>query len=259
MKTPVLFISHGAPTLPLQPGDTGQSWSELGSRIAKPTSVLSISAHWETTVPTLSLARSPATIHDFSGFPEELYRLNYPVMGAPELAKVAANLLMQAGIASQLDDDRGLDHGSWVPLIFLYPQADVPVTQLSIQPSRNPAWHYALGRALAPLREQGVLIMASGSITHNLRALFSHPQGASVPIWVSEFCAWMADKIAVGDIESLLAYRERAPHAALNHPTDEHLLPLFVALGAAGKEYQSVHLNQIMTYGFLAMDSWRFD
>ncbi len=259
MKTPVLFISHGAPTLPLQPGDTGQSWSELGRRIPKPASILSISAHWETVVPTLSLAGNPATIHDFSGFPEELYRLLYPAPGAPELARAAANLFTQSGIDAEFDNIRGLDHGSWVPLTFLYPHADVPVTQLSLQPGRDPAWHYALGRALAPLREQGVLIMASGSITHNLRALFSHPQSAPVPSWVSEFCDWMADKIAACDIESLLAYRERAPHAALNHPTDEHLLPFFVALGAAGVEYQSQHLNQVMTYGFLAMDSWRFD
>ena len=136
---------------------------------------------------------------------------------------------------------RGLDHGAWVPLSFLFPDADIPVTQLSIQPDEDPAWHIALGRALRPLREQGVLIVGSGSISHNLSAIFKHPQNESAPEWVTEFCDWMAKEIKAGDLETLSAYRTLAPHAVQNHPTDEHLLPLFVALGAANKIENALH------------------
>lgn len=258
MKTPILFVSHGAPTLPIEPGATGAAWRKLGAQLAKPTAILVISAHWETQIPTLSTAQHPPTIHDFSGFPAELYRLRYAAPGAPGLAQTTAQLLAQAGIPVKLDETRGLDHGAWVPLTFLFPAADIPVTQLSLQPEQNPAWHYQLGQALRPLREQGVLIIGSGSITHNLRALFAHPSGAAIPAWVTEFCAWMAAKIAAGETASLLEYRRLAPHALQNHPSDEHLLPLFVALGASDNFASATHFNQVMTYGILAMDAWLF-
>ena len=259
MKMPVLFVSHGAPTLPLEPGDTGAVWRMLGERLPKSSAILVISAHWESPVPTVSRAIRPETIHDFSGFPAQLYQLQYPAPGAPDLAQAAARALQRAGIPVQFDDTRGLDHGAWVPLSLMYPAADIPVTQLSLQPDKDAAWHIALGRALQPLREQGVLIMGSGSITHNLRAVFNHPSGAAVPEWVSEFCDWMAEKIKTGDLEALSAYRTLAPHAAQNHPADEHLLPLFVALGAADKITDAQRLNNVMTYGMLAMDVWLFD
>jgi len=158
-----------------------------------------------------------------------------------------------------MHDTRGLDHGAWVPLMLMYPKADIPVAQLSLQSAKDPAWHIALGRALRPLREQGVLIVGSGSITHNLRALRSHPQGEPAPEWVTGFCDWMAEKIAAGDMDALSAYRTLAPHAVQNHPTDEHLLPLHVALGAAGDISKSQRLNSVMTYGMLAMDMWLFE
>ncbi len=256
---PVLFVSHGAPTLPIEPGETGAAWRKLGEQLPKPAAILVISAHWDTPVPTVSRAVRPETIHDFYGFPEELYELQYPAPGAPQMAQSVALALQQAGIPAQLDDTRGLDHGAWVPLSLMYPKADIPVTQLSLQSGKDPAWHIALGRALRSLREQGVLIIGSGSITHNLRAIFKHPQGEPVPQWVTEFCDWMADKISAGDLEALSAYRTLAPHAVQNHPTDEHLLPLFVAFGAANKIEGAVRLNQVMTYGMLAMDAWVFD
>jgi 4,5-DOPA dioxygenase extradiol len=231
----------------------------LGKRLPKPSAILVISAHWETSAPTVSKAVEPETIHDFSGFPEQLYKLQYPALGAPETAQAAAFALQQAGIPVQLDDAHGLDHGAWVPLSLIYPEADVPVAQLSLQPEQDPAWHIGLGSALRPLREQGVLIVGSGSITHNLRAIFKHPQGSSVPAWVAEFCDWMAQRIRAGDMVSLSAYRTLAPHAVQNHPTDEHLLPLFVALGAADRIDNAQHLNHVMTYGLLAMDMWLFD
>ena len=259
MKMPVLFVSHGAPTLPLEPGDTGAAWRKLGEQMPRPSAILIISAHWESHIPTVSRAVHPETIHDFSGFPAELYKLQYPAPGAPETAQAAALALQQAGIPVLLDDTHGLDHGAWVPLSLMYPKADIPVAQLSLQPDQDPAWHIALGRALRPLREQGVLIVGSGSISHNLRALFRHPQGAPAPAWVTEFCDWIAEKIAAGDMDALGNYRSRAPHAVQNHPTDEHLLPLFVALGAADKIDGAQRLNNVMTYGILAMDAWLFD
>jgi 4,5-DOPA dioxygenase extradiol len=259
MKMPVLFVSHGAPTLPIEPGETGASWRKLGEQLPRPSAILVISAHWDTPVPTVSRVAQPETIHDFYGFPAELYKLQYPAPGAPELARTVESVLKQAGIPVQLDDTRGLDHGAWVPLSLMYPKADIPVTQLSLQSGKDPSWHNALGQALRPLREQGVLIIGSGSITHNLRALFKHPQGEPVPHWVTEFIDWIAEKIAAGDIDALSAYRTLAPHAVQNHPTDEHLLPLFVALGAADKIDHSVRLNQVTTYGMLAMDAWLFD
>ncbi|HLY95989.1 MAG TPA: class III extradiol ring-cleavage dioxygenase [Sideroxyarcus sp.] len=256
---PVLFLSHGAPSLPLEAGETGAAWRQLGAQLPRPSAILVISAHWETRIPTVSRAVQPETVHDFSGFPEELYRLQYPAPGAPQMAEAAARALQQAGIPVQLDDAHGLDHGAWVPLSIMFPQADIPVAQLSLQPEQNPAWHLALGRALRPLREQGVLIVGSGAITHNLRAVFSHPQDEPAPEWVTGFRDWIAARIKEGDLDALCAYRRLAPHAAQNHPADEHLLPLFVALGAASKVEEARHLNRVMTFGLLAMDAWLFD
>ena len=235
------------------------AWQQLGARLPRPSAILVISAHWETRTPAVSRAVLPETIHDFSGFPEALYKLRYPAPGAPEMAQAAALALQQAGIPVQLDDTHGLDHGAWVPLSFLFPQADIPVAQLSLQPDKNPAWHVALGRALRPLRAQGVLIVGRGSVTLNLDAVFKHAQGEPAPDWVTEFRDWIAAKIAAGDLPALIEYRSRAPHAVQNHPTDEHLLPLFVALGAANKIDSALHLNRVMTYGLLAMDAWLFD
>jgi len=259
MIMPVLFVSHGAPTLPLEPGDTGAAWRKLGGQLPRPAAILVISAHWETHIPTVSRAEQPETIHDFHGFPAELYKLQYPAPGAPGLAQSVLLALQQAGISAQTNDTRGLDHGAWVPLSLIYPKADIPVAQLSLQPDRDPAWHIALGRALRSLREQGVLIIGSGSISHNLRALFKHPQGTPAPDWVTDFCDWIADRIEAGDTDALVSYRTLAPNAVQNHPTDEHLLPLFVALGAADHIAGSTRLNQVMTYGILAMDMWLFD
>lgn len=259
MIMPVLFVSHGAPDLLLAPGETGACWKVLGEQLPRPSSILVISAHWETSVPTISSVDMPQTLHDFSGFPAPLYDLRYPAPGAPAMAQSVVLALQQAGIAVNLDDTRGLDHGAWIPLSLMYPQADIPVAQLSLQPEQSPAWHIALGCALRPLREQRVLILCSGSITHNLRALFRHPQGEPVPEWVSSFCDWMAGRIEDGNLVALGDYRNLAPHAVQNHPSDEHLLPLFVALGAADRLSDAAHLNRVVTYGALAMDVWLFD
>lgn len=256
---PVLFLSHGAPSLILDSGETGAVWRQLGAILPRPDAILVISAHWETGIPAVSSALLPETIHDFSGFPEALYRLRYPAPGAPQLAEAVAQALRQAGIAVEQDAGRGLDHGAWIPLSLMYHEADIPVTQFSVQAEQDASWHLALGRALRPLREAGVLIIASGSITHNLSAIFRHTPGTAAPLWVTEFCDWMAEKIAAGDLAALAAYRTLAPYAVQNHPSDEHLLPLFVALGAAEDISQSQHLNPVMTFGMLGMDAWLFE
>jgi 4,5-DOPA dioxygenase extradiol len=255
---PTIFVSHGAPTLPLAPGETGAAWQKIAASIPEPSAILVVSAHWGTDIPTASSVAKPETIHDFSGFPRELYRLQYPAPGAPALAQGVVDLLQQAGIPSHLDSTRGLDHGAWVPLSLMYPAANIPVMQLSLQPTKNPAWHIVIGRALRTLRAQGVLIIGSGSITHNLAAIFQHRQGDPAPAWVTEFCDWMAEKIQAGEIETLINYRSLAPHAVQNHPTDEHLLPLFVALGATDVVGIAQRLNNVMTFGILAMDVWVF-
>ncbi|MEO8558356.1 MAG: class III extradiol ring-cleavage dioxygenase, partial [Rhodospirillales bacterium] len=196
----------------------------------------------------------PETIHDFSGFPEPLYRLRYPAPGAPELAIRAIQLLGEAGIDAAPDAGHGLDHGAWVPLMLMYGNADIPVAQLSIQFPKDARWHLKLGHALAPLCDEGVLVLGSGSAVHNLRELEYDAQGGITP-WAQEFEAWLNDTIARGDEAALADYRRLAPHAARAHPRDEHILPLFVAAGAAlGKPGKLLHRS--FEAGSLAMAAW---
>lgn len=231
MPLPVVFVSHGSPMSLIEAPDALACWRELGATLPKPQAILSISAHWEADLPTASRASMPETIHDFYGFPPELYRLRYPAPGAPALAERAVDLLRKADIKAILDDDRGLDHGAWVPLLSMYPDADVPVTQLAL--AGGPAEQFAIGRALAPLRDEGILILASGAITHNFSWMDQHasPEAEPLPQAVA-FAEWVAEKVGAGDTASLLDYR-RSPLGAAAHPTEEHFLPLFAALGAA--------------------------
>jgi 4,5-DOPA dioxygenase extradiol len=257
-KLPALFVSHGAPTLIITPGEARDFLGQLGAQMPRPRAVLAVSAHWESRDPTVSLAQKPETIHDFSGFPRELYAMQYPAPGAVELAQRTATLLSQAGLTARTDDRRGLDHGAWVPLKLMYPEADIPVTQLSVQSHLDARHHYRVGEALRPLRDDGVLILASGSATHNLRELDRSGQGAA-PAWVSEFTDWLAQASAHSDVETLLSYRQQAPSAARNHPTEEHFLPFFVALGAGSAPAQASRIHASLTFGALAMDAYRFE
>ena len=186
-RQPAIFVSHGSPTLPLERGEAVDFLRELGPALGRPGAILVVSAHWDTARPAVSAAEHPETIYDFYGFPPELYRLRYPAPGAPGLAKRAAGLLADAGMQPQVDPQRGLDHGAWTSLMLMYPKADIPVTQLSIQTPLGPGHHVRLGEALRPLRDEGVLIFASGGATHNLREL-SHQRGNPVPQpWTVEF------------------------------------------------------------------------
>lgn len=252
-RLPAIFISHGSPMHALDRGAAGISWSRLGRELPKPEAIVIASAHWETNQPTLGGSRSPETVHDFSGFPEPLYRLRYPAPGAPDLAMRARDLLERASIPAAIDPRRGLDHGAWSPLLHMYPDADVPVVELSVQPIHSPQQHLAVGRALSTLPDEGILVIGSGHMTHNLREFFS---GGSVSTaYVEEFRDWVRSRIESRDLDALAAYRTRAPGAQRAHPTEEHFLPLFVALGAAG-DYTSAERVLDLVDGPLAMDSY---
>ncbi len=256
-QIPSLFISHGAPDLPLRSGAATDFLKQLRHKIATPQAILVISAHWDTQQPTVSMAAHPRTIHDFSGFPAALYQMQYPASGAIDLAQRVVDLSLAAGIECKVSLDRGLDHGAWTPLILAYPQADIPVTQLSIQSHLSPAHHFLLGQALAPLRAEGVLILASGSATHDLWAMNPDYHAQPQP-QTTEFIDWLTDAIDSGSTEKLLEYRLLAPHAVSNHPTEEHLLPLFVALGAAGKHAKGTQIHASFTYGNLSMAAYQW-
>jgi 4,5-DOPA dioxygenase extradiol len=253
---PPVFVSHGAPVLALDPGQAGAMLSRLGREQPRPRAILVVSAHWEAPAPVVGVAPLPRTIYDFYGFPRELYSLCYPAPGAPDLGAEVATLLAHGGIACETSAERGLDHGAWIPLRFMHPRADIPVTQLSVSPGRGAAWHLALGRALAPLAHAGVLVLGSGGLTHNLRELRAHAPADEAPVWVREFSDWVAAAISAGDHDALVDYRRRAPHGARNHPTDEHFLPLLVALGAAGEGATGVRVPGGVSYGVLAMDAF---
>lgn len=258
-RFPALFVSHGAPTLPLEPGPTRGFLTELGKSVGTPAAILIVSAHWETAAPAVSTAAQPETIHDFYGFPEALYQMHYAAPGAPDLARRVVRLLEQTGLKTAAVPGRGLDHGAWVPLMLMYPAADIPVTQLAVQTALGPAHHWRLGETLRPLRDEGVLIIGSGSATHNLSEFGGHRYDSPPPVWVSEFSEWMAGAVAAGRTADLLDYRRLAPQAVRNHPTEEHLLPLFTALGAATPGSTPQRLHTAYTYGVIGMDAYRFD
>jgi 4,5-DOPA dioxygenase extradiol len=241
----------------LQPGPAGEAWKALGQRMPRPKSILIASAHWETNLPMLTGSEKPETIHDFYNFPEPLYRLRYPSPGAPEVARRAQALLKEAGVTAGIDGCRGLDHGAWSPLLYMYPQADIPVVQISVQPALGPRHHVELGRSLRKLGDEGVLIIGSGHMTHNLRD-WARGQGAAAP-YAREFQAWVFDKLNKKDVDTLVDYRSASPHGVRAHPTDEHFLPLFFALGAAREDYKPERIYSAIDSGVLSMDAYLFN
>jgi 4,5-DOPA dioxygenase extradiol len=256
-QLPTLFISHGAPTLALGPGEIGNFWRGLAESLPRPDAVLAVSAHWYTDLPLVAMTQQPETIHDFYGFPPQFYRIRYPAPGAPALAARVLDLLHKAGIPARGDAEYGLDHGSWVPLKSFYPNADVKVAQLSVQPMRDARWHYRIGQALAPVREENVLILATGGATHNLREM--DPSGGPAPSWAKEFDDWLGDALEGHRLDDLLDWEKKAPHARRAHPSPEHFLPLFVALGAARDDYKPERIIKSIDSGVLAMDAYVFN
>lgn len=253
MKAPSLFVSHGAPTFALEPELLGEKLGEIGAGLKNVNAILVVSPHWQTENIEVMANVKPATIHDFYGFPSKLYTFQYPVNGHAEFANSVQRLLAVGGIRASLNHDRGLDHGAWVPLLHMLPNADIPVFQVSMPYSLNSVSAYKLGQLLAPMREQGVLILGSGGITHNLSDF--RQQTKTLP-YVSPFAQWIRNAMIENDVEQLLSYRKHAPNAAQAHPTDEHLLPLFVALGASAADEQLQAIEGGVAYGILSMDSY---
>ncbi|MFZ1127291.1 DODA-type extradiol aromatic ring-opening family dioxygenase [Methanoregula sp.] len=257
---PTVFVSHGAPTLPLEQGEPAREFlTTLGGRYTGVRAVLCVSAHWNTPRPAVNLAEYPQTIHDFWGFPSDLYRITYPAPGSEELATRAADLVESAGLPCDRDPGRGLDHGTWVPLMLMYPEAGVPVVQLSIQGHLDPGRHLALGEAIAPLRKEGVLILGSGGAVHPLGdPTVSLGPGVPTSDWAIAFNDWLTRVLATGDTKSLAAYRSLAPAAEHAQHYPDHFMPLLVACGAAGKRSTGTVLHQSWYWGNLGMGAWEF-
>lgn len=253
-KAPVMFISHGAPTFAIEPGELGPRLRAMGEQLTNLKAVLVVSPHWQTRNVTVMTSAQPETIHDFGGFPRVLYSLQYPAAGQPEVAREAARLLADAGFDVDFDGQRGLDHGAWVPLYHLLPQANVPVFQVSMPATLNTAQAVNLGRALAPLREQGVMIIGSGSMTHNLYKF--RQSGTRPEAYAQEFAAWVRAAVLANALAPLVAYRAEAPHAERAHPSEEHFLPLLVALGAQAESDVLQVIEGGITHAVLSMESY---
>ncbi|UVL00271.1 class III extradiol ring-cleavage dioxygenase [Pseudomonas sp. B21-048] len=252
---PSLYISHGSPMLALEPGASGPALARLAAALPKPKAIVIVSAHWESSELLVSSTSQPETWHDFGGFPQALFEVQYPAPGNPQLAAQVVEQLKADGLPAHIDSQRPFDHGVWVPLSLMYPQADIPVVQISLPTRGGPALQTRVGHALASLREQGVLLIGSGSITHNLRELDWHAGPESVEPWAKAFRDWMIERLEANDEAALHDYRQQAPNAVRNHPSDEHLLPLYFAR-AAGGEFSIAH--QGFTMGALGMDIYRF-
>jgi 4,5-DOPA dioxygenase extradiol len=261
-QQPVLFVGHGSPMMALQPGAAGAAMHAVAQRLPTPRAVLVISPHWETLVPTVGTAAQMATIHDFGGFDERLYQMQYPAPGEPALAERVVQLLQAADLPVKTDAQHGLDHGAWIPLQMMYPQAHIPVVPLSIQHALGPGHAYRVGQALAPLAQEGVLLLCSGNITHNMRDWHMMMNGIAVPPYAEAFSDWVHSELSAGRHEALLGYRQ--PQSEVHalglraHPRDEHFLPLFSAMGAAGESANAQAFHRGISDHVFAMDAYIF-
>jgi 4,5-DOPA dioxygenase extradiol len=258
-----LFVSHGAPDIVISDTEARRFFErDLPRMIEKPDAIVIASAHFEADRPLVVSDENPGMIYDFGGFDSSLYEMVYPASGDAALAGRVAALLNDIGIEAELLAERGFDHGTWTPLMLVFPEADVPVIQISIDPEKDAHYHYMLGRSLASLRDENILIMGSGHITHNLRAIFATMRGGAgvgeMPQKVAAFTGWLAEKLAEKDRENILDWQQRAPFALENHPTPEHLMPLFFAYGAAGKDADAKRLHSSTQYGYFQSDVWAF-
>lgn len=258
-RLPTVFLSHGSPMLAVQDSPAGRFLHDLGAALPRPKAIVVASAHFTGERPSVGAAALPETVHDFGGFPAQLYDIAYPAPGEPGLAAAIAQRLTEAGLHPEIRPHHGLDHGVWVPLRRMYPQADIPIVPLSVNPMADAAHHFEVGRALAWLRDEGVLVIGSGGFVHNLGELdWRHPD-APMPTWASEFAAWMCDRLSNNDTSALFDWERQAPHPQRAHPTVEHLMPLFVALGAGGDAPAVRTLHRSHEFGSLALDAFAFD
>ena len=257
MKTPTLFLPHGAPDLAIADVPARRFLETLGGQLgAEAPGIVIVSAHWEAERPMLTSAAHPPTVHDFAGFAPELHAMRYGARTDPALLDALEQALRAAGFDPGLDAERGYDHGAWVPLRLMFPEAALPVVQVSLLDGEPPAAQLALGAALAPLAEAGYLVIGSGSMVHNLRAMA--PEGTPAPDWARRFDRWVSDALEAGDVATLLEPTS-APDFVRAHPTPEHLMPLYVALGAAGPDARATRLHDSWTYGSVGMAAWRFE
>lgn len=255
---PVVFVSHGAPTFALDPGAAGPALTAFGEKIAKPKAVIVLSPHWQTSQLTVSGAQRPVTIHDFYGFPAAMYQINYPVAGAPDIAQRLMQHLTNKSISIRIDHDRGLDHGAWVPMRYVFPAGDVPVLQLSLPVNWQSEQLYQLGLALRDFMPEQVLFIGSGSLTHNLYEFRLHADGAAAP-YATEFSEWISHHLLHSEPEKVIHAMSLAPHAKRSHPTDEHFIPLSFVLGLAGDYQRVTQLVKEIRHSVLSMDAYVFD
>ncbi len=246
---PSIFVSHGAPSLVLEDGPTQQFFRQLGATMERPRAIVCISAHWETSRVTVGTAQAPTIISDFQGFPQALYQVKYPAPGDPALAQSIAQALH-----ADTDPTRGFDHGVWSPLVLLYPDASIPVIPISVQRYHSAQDHFAVGQALRPFRDEGLLIIGSGSATHNLAELGRLP----LPPHAQAFESWLCDSIVEGRTQELIDWETTSPHPRLNHPSPEHFLPLFAPLGAATNPKGRV-LHRRFEFGSLSMAAFAWE
>lgn len=259
MRALALFLSHGAPTLALDDSPAGRFLDGLGARWPRPSAIVVASAHYPGSVTHVGAAPQPDTWHDFRGFPAPLYAIRYPATGATALAERIVSLLERDGLPARLDPQRPLDHGVWVPLLRMFPAADIPVVPISVDPRGDAAAHLRLGASLRALRDENVMVIGSGGFVHNLGALdFAAPQ-APLPDWAAAFMAWMHAALERGDMAALARWEQEAPFARHAHPTVEHLMPLFVAAGAATPGARPTVLHRSHEYGSLALDAFAWD
>ena len=258
MHQPSLFISHGAPDIAVRDGHpTYRFFQELPKMFPRPDAIVILSAHWCTDHIMIAKDESYKAIYDFGGFDERLYSMKYSPKGSPDLARIILDLLQQNDSKAELVINAGLDHGAWIPLMLMYPDSYIPVVQVSIQPDRLPSYHYDFGASLSELRSQNVLIIGSGAMTHNLNELAFNNHDAVPPRGVTVFANWMKERLEAGDKESVMQYRTLAPYAQKNHPTDDHLVPLFIAMGAGGGG-TAKRIHTATTYGTVMMDAYEF-
>jgi 4,5-DOPA dioxygenase extradiol len=248
-QMPVMFVGHGSPENAMEENDFTRTWHRLGREMPRPRAVLCVSAHWFPRRVAVSVARRPRTMHDFHGFPDELYDITYSPPRWPEAAERVAALT--PGMALEMDEERGLDHGAWAVLSRMYPDADVPVAQLSIDRERYPSFHYQMGKQLAPLREEGVLIIGSGNMVHNPRLADRGMEDGYA--WAERFDEVLAERIQAGDHASLMSYEELGEEAALAVPSEDHYLPLLYVLGAASPWDRIRFFNERVVMGSVSM------
>lgn len=252
-KMPVMFVGHGNPMNAIEDNKYHRAWQEIGKKLPRPQAILSVSAHWLTSGTKVTAMSHPKTIHDFGGFPKKLFEQEYPAPGSPELAKLTAQLVTYSHV--QTDESWGLDHGTWSVLLPMYPMADIPVYQLSLDYDQPPTYHYEIGKQLSKLREKGVLIIGSGNLVHNLRDIDWGNTG-KVYDWAHEFDTKFTEWMDKGDHTSILNYQKILGNTAtMAHPTYDHLLPLFYILGLQQKNEKITYFNDQIDLGSISMRS----